>query len=64
MSFVRVGTDNSADIEIHYRDHGSAPHAADAGQDLGPVALGEQVGQVAFSWRWQRRTSACSPTRP
>ena len=23
MSFVKVGTENSADIEIHYRDHGS-----------------------------------------
>ena len=23
MPFVKVGTENSADIEIHYRDHGS-----------------------------------------
>src|SRR6201994_645871 len=45
VAFVRVGTENSADIEIHYRDHGSGT----------PIVLIHGYPLDANSWERQER---------
>lgn len=45
MPFVKVGTENSADVEIHYRDHGAGP----------PVVLIHGYPLDGNSWERQER---------
>ena len=53
MSFVKVGTENSTDIEIHYRDHG----------DGKPIVLIHGYPLNGNSWERQERVLLGRPGR-
>jgi hypothetical protein len=54
MSFVKVGTENSADIAIHYNDHGSGK----------PVVLIHGYPLDGNSWERQERPHNIGWTHP
>ena len=69
MAFVKVGTENSADIEIYYEDHGAGqpvvlihgyPLSGRAWDKQVPVLLGAGYRVITYD----RRGSASPASRP